>query len=80
MKKKNTMEITVKLFASLQNGRFKENIQKYPSSINVRHVVEGLKIPHDEVFIIFVNNKHAGLEFELSDNDVLALFPPIGGG
>jgi sulfur-carrier protein len=74
------VEITVKLFATLREGRFNQKDCGYPSGITVGRIIEELNIPPDQAAIIFVNNRHASPKKELLDGDVLAIFPPIGGG
>ncbi len=74
------MEITVKLFASLGRNRFHEKEIQMPNGITVLDITKKLNIDPKEVSIIFINNRHAELEHTLKDNDILALFPPIGGG
>ncbi|MFW5862309.1 MAG: MoaD/ThiS family protein [Spirochaetota bacterium] len=51
-----------------------------PNGITVLDITKKLNIDPKEVSIIFINNRHAELEHTLKDNDILALFPPIGGG
>ncbi len=74
------MKITVKLFASLGRERFDEKEIQIPNGITVLDLIKKLKINPEEVSIIFINNRHAELEDTLKDKDILALFPPIGGG
>ena len=74
------IKITVKLFAALRKGRFEKEPRKYSSGTTVKQVIDELNIPRDQAAIIFVNNRHAKLEYQLSDGDVVAFFPPIGGG
>ena len=74
------MKVTVKLFATLRDGRFEEEVRQYGPQTTVGQVLENLNIPETEVKIVFVNNRHAGIDRKLRDGDVMALFPPIGGG
>ncbi|MCK5199159.1 MAG: MoaD/ThiS family protein [Spirochaetales bacterium] len=74
------MEITVKLFASLRKERFNFETKEFIQGASVSNVIDELNIPENKVSIIFVNNRHADLKYELVDGDVLALFPPVGGG
>ena len=46
----------------------------------VSDVLDYLNIPHADVAICLVNGMHSSLDKELKDEDVLALFPPVGGG
>lgn len=74
------MKITVKLFASLRKDRFNLETQEYAQETTIGMVIDKLNIPENEVSIIFVNNRHAELEYKLVHGDVLAMFPPVGGG
>lgn len=74
------IEITVKLFATLRKNRFNEIIKKYPVGITIRQVIDSLDVSKDQVTLIFVNNRQARLDQELFNKDVLAFFPPTGGG
>lgn len=74
------MRITVKLFATLREGRFISKEMEYADGAIIRQVVDDLSIDHKDAAIIFVNSRHAPLDRELCDGDILALFPAIGGG
>lgn len=74
------MKITIKLFATLRQGRFKVEEQELPAGTTVVNVIDKLSIPHTELGIIFLNGKHTELDTILNEQDVLAVFPPVGGG
>ncbi|TAL36807.1 MAG: MoaD/ThiS family protein [Spirochaetes bacterium] len=74
------MHVTVKLFASLRTGRFEARTMELNPGTSVRTVVETLGIPLNEVTLILVDHRHRDLDFELSDGQTCALFPPVGGG
>lgn len=74
------MRINAKLFATLQRDRFESRDFDVPEGSTVRDVIRSIGIPAEQVTLIFINNRHSTLEALLSDGDVLALFPPIGGG
>ncbi|HEX3011150.1 MAG TPA: MoaD/ThiS family protein [Syntrophomonadaceae bacterium] len=74
------LKITIKLFATLRQGRFKVEEQEYPAGTSVVNVIDKLSIPHTELGIIFLNGKHTELDTVLNEQDVLAVFPPVGGG
>ena len=72
--------VTVKLFATLREGRFNvDSLELQPGS-TVTTIVHRLGIPEKEATLIFLNGRHADLSTELFDGDTLAIFPPIGGG
>ena len=74
------MNVTVKLFATLREGRFEEEVRRYDPDTTVGQIAEDLGIPEADVKIVFVNNRHAGLDRVLCEGDVVGIFPPIGGG
>lgn len=74
------MNIKVRLFATLRNGRGKElNVQLAQGAV-VRRIIEALGISEDEVAILLVNGRDATLDKELGEGDTVSIFPPVGGG
>jgi molybdopterin synthase sulfur carrier subunit len=74
------IKVTVRLFATLRKGRFKEQVFDYEEGTTVADVIKQLNIPHKELGIVFLNGKHTELQQTLRDTDILAIFPPVGGG
>lgn len=76
------MKITVKLFATLRQGRFKIGEFEYPEGITVGQVLDKLMISRQEmeIGIIFINGKHAEFASIIEAGDILAIFPPVAGG
>jgi sulfur-carrier protein len=74
------MVVTLRLFASFQQGRFDQAPRECASGTRVGDVVDELRIPRDEIGVLLVNSRHAGFDRELSPGDVLSVFPLIGGG
>jgi len=74
------MKVNVKLFATLSKGRFEQEVRQFDPETTVAEVLKDLNIPEIAVKIVFVNNRHAKLDRELHDGDVVGIFPPIGGG
>lgn len=74
------MNITVKLFATLRD--FGPDIQEMsvPAGSTIEEVVQLLKLPEDIPLLKIVNGVHTDPEEILTEGDVLALFPPVGGG
>jgi len=74
------MHITVKLFATLRD--FGPAIEEKSVSENstVESVVKSLSLPEDIPLLIIVNGVHTDPKEILREGDVLALFPPVGGG
>jgi len=75
-----SMQITVKLFATLRAGRFEEKTLEFPDGTTVGEILGELAIPEKEVTLFFINGRHADLTAVLSVGDTLSLFPPVGGG
>lgn len=76
----NSMHITIKLFATLQDGRFREEVRELPDGTTVSDIRRLLAIPDDLPTLNFVHGRHVTNDAKLQEGDVLALFPPIGGG
>ena len=74
------MRVRIKLFATLRDERFEDEVREYDPDTTVRSVLEDLNIAESEVKIVFVNNRHGRLDQGLSEGDVMGVFPPIGGG
>jgi len=74
------MKLTVKLFATLREGRGKQLDIEITERYDVLKVLEKLGIKKTEASIILVNGINTGVDTVLSDGDTLSLFPPVGGG
>ena len=74
------MQVTVKLFATFRNGRFKIREQELPEGTECREVVLDLGLTEQEIGIIMINGRHGALQQKLGAGDVLSLFPLVGGG
>jgi len=72
--------IEVRLFAGLRQGRQK-NYQMEPDSVkNVQDIMDVLNIQRSEVNILLINGFHQKPETEVKDEDIVSLFPAVGGG
>ena len=72
--------IEVRLFATLRQGRQKI-YQMEPDSVKtVQDVMDTLNIQREEVNILLINGFHQKPETEVKDEDVVSLFPAVGGG
>ena len=71
---------TVKLFATLQTGRFEIRNEQFAEGTTVHDVMEKHGLTKEQVLLILINGRHADYGTVLVDGDTLALFPPIGGG
>ena len=74
------MKLTVKLFAYFRDNRFISKLQEYPDGSTVGDIVDSLEIERDDIGITMINSKHCGFEDTPSDDDILAIFPLVGGG
>ncbi len=74
------MNVEVKLFATLQPGRFRRKRLEFPEGSTATDVCRRLAIHPSEVAILTINGKAADRTRSLAPGDVLSLFPAIGGG
>jgi sulfur carrier protein len=74
------LEVNVKLFATLREGRFKVEKAELRHNSRVIDVIEKYDLPLEEVSICYVNGRDADNDHILKDGDTVSLFPPVGGG
>lgn len=74
------MQITLKLFATFRNDRFKVAQQEITEGTDCRTIVLGLGLTEEEIGIILVNSRHVTLDYVLHESETLSLFPLVGGG
>lgn len=74
------MRVAVKLFAQFQAGRFAVSDLDLPEDATVQLVVDRLGIGNAEVGVLLVNGRHVDFDRPLASDEVLAVFPVIGGG
>jgi sulfur-carrier protein len=74
------VRVTVKLYATLRDGRFEAEARDLPDGSSLGGLLADLGIGADRAALRFVGGRHADLSDELHDGDTVALFPPIGGG
>ena len=72
--------IEVRLFAGLRQGRQKIYYMEPDSVKNVQDIMDVLSIQRKEVNILLINGFHQKPETEVNDEDVVSLFPAVGGG
>ncbi len=75
-----TIQITLKLFATFRIGRFTVASREYTKGTNIATVIRELLIPEGQIGTIMLNSRHADPDRELNDGDILAIFPLVGGG
>ncbi len=74
------MKITVKLFAYFRDNRFKIEQRDIDEGTTVGDIVDSLGIDREDVGVLMMNSRHTDFDIEPTENDVLAIFPVIGGG
>jgi sulfur-carrier protein len=74
------IRVTVKLLATLREGRFEVLERRFAEGVTIGDVLRELVIPEKQATLILVNGRHAELTTRLAEGDVLAIFPPVGGG
>lgn len=74
------INIEVRLFATFREGREKKYFLKFPQQTTILKIIEMLKIDEKEVSIMLLNGIDGSSDRQLSDGDVISLFPPVGGG
>ena len=72
--------IEVRLFATLREGRGKVQMLPAEDFACAGEIVRHLDIPVEEVAILLINGFHKKPQDPVKDGDVVALFPPVGGG
>lgn len=73
------MEVNVKLFGDLREGRFKEEKTRLEESSRVIDVINKWDLPLEEVAICLVNSRVAEFGQVLQSGDTVAFSPPVGG-
>jgi len=74
------VKITVKLFATFRDGRDKIQIFELEQGKTPRDVIAALRIEESEIAILLINGRDGQFDKPLLDGDLIALFPPVGGG
>ena len=76
-----TFTIELKLYATLQ-AYTPADAACYPveAGTAVGEIVAALRIPHDQVKLVFANGVKCGLATSVKANDRIGIFPPVGGG
>jgi molybdopterin converting factor small subunit len=74
------MQVEVRLFAGLREGRFKKKAVDIDEAAQLRDVLRRLDIPEGEVSLPLVNGRYSEMSRPLEAGDVLSIFPAVGGG
>ncbi len=76
------INITIKLFAQYREGKFKIEKRSYAKDSTISDVLEdiGLDLGKFPIGVLMVNGRHVKEDFVLQDEQILAIFPKVGGG
>lgn len=72
--------LEVRLFASLRKGRSAIIKIPFEAGITGEKLLILFSISKEDVSIFLVNGFHSSLNTEISDGDIISIFPPVGGG
>ena len=72
--------IEVRLFATFREGREKILFLDAGEFKKAGDVLQHLNIPYEQVAIYLINGRHSKFTDSIKEGDVLAIFPPVGGG
>lgn len=72
--------IEVRLFATFREGREKVLFLDSDRYLSINSILAELQIPAEDVAILLINGIHSKPDASVQDGDIIALFPPIGGG
>ena len=70
----------VRLFATFRENREKIMHIGWSEGMTGLDLLRELDIPQKEVAIFLINGAHSNAEAPLASDDIIALFPPVGGG
>lgn len=74
------MKIKVRLFATLRENRGKEIMMNFFEGITPRDIINELNILEEEVAILLINGRDGEMDRVLIGEDIVSIFPPVGGG
>ena len=72
--------VEVRLFTNLRKGREKVYFMEPDTVHTVQDIMDQLQIPREEVNILLINGFHQKPETAVQDEDIVSLFPAVGGG
>jgi molybdopterin converting factor small subunit len=73
------MEVDVKLFGDLREGRFARNTTQLEDNSRVIDLINQHSLPLENVALCFVNSREAEFGQVLQNGDTVAFSPPVGG-
>lgn len=72
--------LEIRLFATFREGRQKITMLSPEGIDTAGDVVRHFAIDESEVAICLINGFHSKMDSPVRDGDILAIFPPVGGG
>lgn len=72
--------IEVRFFATFREGRDKVSLLEPKDFKTAGDVLDYFRIRREEVAILLINGLYSPADTAVKDGDVIALFPPVGGG
>ncbi len=72
--------IEVRLFATFREGRDKVYFLELKDFKNAGEIIDHFRIRREDVAILLINGVYSPIGTSVKDGDVIALFPPVGGG
>lgn len=73
------MEVNVKLFGDLREGRFEDEKAQLEDNSRVIDLINKYDLPLDRVTICLVNSRPEEFGHILQEGDTVAFSPPVGG-
>lgn len=73
------MEVKVKLFGDLREGRFAEEKTQLEENSRVMDIINKHNLPQEKVAICMVNSRVVEFDQVLQNQDTVAFSPPVGG-
>ncbi len=79
------MKVSIKLFGGLEqylndSGRKNKIILKLSETQTIKQLIEENRIPIKLISLIVAGNKVINLDYKVQEDDVIKVFPQIGGG
>ena len=79
------MKVDVRLYSKLADCMPEESsrhscVMDFPEGTTLADGVEQLKVPVDDIKIMFINGIHAKGPEALKEGDRVGIFPPVAGG
>lgn len=74
------MKLTIKLFAYFRDNRFKIKEMDFAEGTTIGNIVDSLNIDREEVGVLMRNSRHTEFDVSPKENDIVAIFPVVGGG